>query len=121
MGQDARQVEIDLEYARKSKIIAYTLWLGLFGLGAHRMYLNRLWSGICQAVLFLLSFTTFGVSFFLSYGADVALKETLNMTAWVGVAGLAIWVVWTLIDAAFLARWVDEDSEEKRLQLAARY
>ncbi|MEM1235043.1 MAG: NINE protein [Pseudomonadota bacterium] len=127
MDDEERRMEEELEYSQKSKIIAFTLWFGLFGCGAHRMYLNRLWSGLCQlGLLILLIFGT--LVFFVVYMvADTYFVDGEGLPRsfiWLsfGFLGVsAVWLPWALIDGFFIPRWLREDTDVKRAEIAARY
>ncbi|MEM6276020.1 MAG: NINE protein [Pseudomonadota bacterium] len=122
-----RQIEGELEYVQKSAVIAFTLWLGLLGLGAHRIYLNRVWSGIFQIGLFVLGLgaaMAVAASYFVmaSYGeTEVVWPTALTLAAGASVLLLGTWLIWALVDGFCLTRWIREDTEEKRAELEQRY
>ena len=121
------QIENELEYASKSKIMAYALWFGLFGCGVHRMYLSRVLSGIAQLGLFIawigaMIFATFYFAIIDPPAATSAEPPTgLWATAVVSVTLLGIWIIWAVVDAVLIPRWVSQDSVAKRAEIEARY
>jgi len=50
-----------LSIGRKSVVVALVLWFFLGGIGAHRMYLGKVGSGIVMALLSIFGWLTLGV------------------------------------------------------------
>ncbi|MEJ8572749.1 TM2 domain-containing protein [Microbaculum marinum] len=70
----------------KSTLLAYVLWFFLGFLGAHRMYSDRVVSGLLQLLLHGIGWLT-----------------TPILIGWVFVA---LWAVWWLIDALLIPGWI---------------
>jgi len=72
----------------KNPLIAYILWLFFGWLGAHRIYLGKIPSGIAMLVLFFLGIKT--------------------MVFLIGFLFLAIWIPWWIYDVYYTGAAVDE-------------
>ena len=127
MTDHTAHIENELEYASKSKIVAYTLWFGLFGCGAHRMYLGRVFSGLVQLALFVTWMGAMILAPFYFALMDPPAASTADAptglwaAALISVAILVVWIVWAVIDAFFIPRWVRNDTDQKRTAIEARY
>jgi len=80
---DVQQAEFDSK--KKNIILAYLLWFFLPGI--HRIYLNRIGTGI----LFILS----------------AIIGFVTLVFIVGIGILIVLGIWWLIDAFFIHKWVE--------------
>lgn len=79
---------MEYDAARKSALLAYVLWFFLGFLGAHRLYANRVPSGLLQLVLHGFGWLTAAIV--------------------VGYIFLALWAAWWLIDALLIPGWIRE-------------
>ncbi|TCT11997.1 TM2 domain-containing membrane protein YozV [Tepidamorphus gemmatus] len=70
----------------KSPVLAYILWFFLGFLGAHRMYSDRVPSGLLQLVVHGIGWLT-----------------TPILIGWVFIA---IWAIWWVIDAFLIPGWI---------------
>ncbi len=86
----------------RSRAAAYTLWLLLGFLGAHRLYMGRWLSGLLMATL---AFVSFLLTVFIVF-----------LTLPLGLLGFAALGLWWLIDAFELNTWLsaNEDVLERR-------
>ncbi len=80
----SRMMEYDA--LSKSAVLAYILWFFLGFLGAHRLYSDRIVSGVLQ---------------FLLWGFG-----WLTMWILIGWAFWAVWAVWWVIDALLIHGWI---------------
>ena len=121
------QIENELAYASKSKIVAYALWFGLFGCGVHRMYMGRVLSGALQLALFLVWFGAMILAtfYFALIDPPVATSAEPPFGLWAAAAAsvaiLVVCIVWARIDACLIPGWVRRDTEKKRAEIEARY
>lgn len=83
-SQSQRIMEYDA--LSKSPVLAYILWFFLGFLGAHRMYSDRVLSGLVMLVLHGIGWLT-----------------TPILIGWVFVA---LWAVWWVIDAFLIPGWL---------------
>lgn len=70
----------------KSPVLGYILWFFLGFLGAHRMYSDRVLSGLLQLVVHGIGWLT-----------------TPILIGWVFIA---IWAIWWVIDAFLIPGWI---------------
>lgn len=106
-AEDKTLVELRVANDGKSMLLAYVLFIFFGWLGAHRIYIGRVRSGIAQLVIFLV-----GSSAFFS---------GLSGTAAVGIAGLLLIGVlgfWILFDLFIIPKMVDEERNELREKLS---
>ncbi len=76
------------ETNQKSAGVAYLLWFFLGGLGAHRFYFGRKGSGFGMAGLFI--------------------GSTVLSVFVIGLIGYPILLVWWIIDAFKINKWINE-------------
>lgn len=77
---------MEYDARRKSALLSYVLWFFLGFLGAHRMYSDRVPSGLLQLFVHGLGWLTAPIL--------------------IGYLFLAIWAVWWVIDAFLIPSWI---------------
>ena len=88
MQMDATSAMLAYQTQKKETVVAFLLWFFLGPLGAHRMYCNRVGSGVAMLLIALVSFPLMFVFIgFLSY---------------IGV------MIWWLVDAFLLSGWIQQ-------------
>jgi len=126
---------------KKSKLVSYLLWLFLGGFGAHRFYNRRVKSGLAL----LATAIGGGVLYFLAmkpmfdYIAanpqaaqnpeDPAVQQAMGEVAmqafqsplfYAGLALIAVYVIWWIVDAFLIPGWVRRHNEELVASLRGR-
>lgn len=130
---------------KKSKLVAYLLWLILGGFGAHRLYTRRFLSGLAQFAIIAVGY---GLMFYTMWPMmqaglnaaktaaetgqpvdpatmphpDAAAVEAMvqNPLYLAGVALMLIWFVWWIVDAFLIPGWIRRHNEMLAVSLAGR-
>lgn len=87
------------EANKKNAVIAYVLWFFLGQLGVHRMYLNRVGSGLFMAAFCVISYVLCLVL--------------------IGFLGLGILYIWWLIDAVLIPGMLQDENVKLARRLGA--
>lgn len=109
----------ELGHMEKSVVLAYVMLLGGH-LGAHRFYMRRFASGIVQLALFLVALISYYIfAIVLAINEDEWTAGAGASIAIAGIAGFAL-LVWIIVDACTLHRWVKAHNDEKEAEIVAQ-
>jgi len=109
----------ELGHVEKSVVLAYVMLLGGH-LGAHRFYMRRFAGGIVQLFLFLVALIAYYIFIITLAVHDEEWTAGSGISlAIAGIAGLAL-LVWVIVDACVLHRWVKAHNDEKEAEIIAQ-
>ena len=118
-------IEQRLSNDRKSTLLAYALWffLGLFG--AHRFYLRKRFAwlqpilgGLGMSLLFLLIACLIDEKDLLGLVCTLVCSYCEPLLLLMGMVTVVL-KIWLIADAILMARWLEQDLENKRAAITA--
>jgi TM2 domain-containing membrane protein YozV len=127
---------------KKSKVVAYLLWFFLGALGAHRLYMRRIKSGLAQLAMWVgaMAIVIYAMSSVMAavpvattadgQPADPAAAEEAAVAAvqalgsdptyLTGLALLGVFSIWWIVDAFLIPGWIRGHNSELAQSLAGR-